>query len=222
MNDEVTAASAWAMPAIVLASGSPRRRQLLDFLAIPHQVMPADVDERSLTATMPREFALKAALMKATALDDVLPKGSLVIGADTIVTLGQKIYMKPLDADDARRMLHELAGQTHQVITAVAVREVGRATQLDAAKTDVTLKGLSVDEIESYVATGEPLDKAGAYGIQALGGHLVERINGDYFNVVGLPVDKLLEMLAMHMDVSAFRERRRLLTPDLFRSQYME
>lgn len=222
MNDDVTAAGAGSIPTIVLASGSPRRRQLLELLAVPHHVLPADVDERSLTAATPREFALKAALLKASALDDVLPKGALVIGADTIVTLEKNIYMKPVDAEDARRMLEELAGQTHQVITAVAVREVGRATQLDTAKTDVTLKRLSADEIAAYVATGEPLDKAGAYGIQALGGHLVERINGDYFNVVGLPVDKLLEMLAMHIDVTAFRERRRLLTPDLFRTQYME
>ncbi len=211
--------SANTSPEIILASGSPRRRQILEFLQIPHRVMPADVDERALQATLPREFALKAALLKATALDDVLPKGTIVVAADTIVVKDKQIYMKPLDPGDAVRMLAELAGQTHQVITGLAVRETGRATQLDAATTDVTLRALQKEDIEEYVATGDPLDKAGSYGIQSLGGSLVQQISGDFFNVVGLPVDKLLKMLEVHMDVTAFRDRRRILTPALFRTK---
>jgi septum formation protein len=203
---------------IVLASESPRRRQLLDFLKIPHRVVPAAVDERSLTAAGPREFALKAALLKATALDDKLEKGTLVIAADTVVVRNNEIYMKPLDQQDAVRMLRNLAGQTHQVISGIALREVGRATQLDAASTDVTIRALSEEEIAEYVQSGEPMDKAGAYGIQSIGGSLVQQIAGDYFNVVGLPVDKLLVMLEAHLDTMPFLQRRQELTPQSFKS----
>jgi septum formation protein len=146
-----------------------------------------------------------------------VPAGTIVIGADTVVALKSRIYFKPEGEADAIRMLHELSGQTHQVLTGVAVREVGKATQLDAVSTDVHIKTLTEEDILKYVATGEPLDKAGAYGIQGVGGSLVDRIDGDYFNVVGLPIDRLIQMLSVHVDIMPFRTARRGLTPEIFR-----
>lgn len=203
-------------PAIILASASPRRRLLFRLLEIPHEIKAANVDERAITAASPREFALKAAFLKAGALDEIAPTGTIVVAADTIVVLRDKIYFKPENPHDAIRMLGELSGQTHQVMTGIAVREAGKATQLDAVTTDVRIKSLTPEEITAYVATGEPLDKAGSYGIQGLGGKLVEQVIGDYFNVVGLPVDKLLEMLAPHIDTTPNKAARRRLTPELF------
>lgn len=198
---------------MVLASGSPRRQQLFQLLGIRHQVMTSDVDERAITASSPREYALKAAFAKACSMDDRLNKGAIVVAADTIVVLGDDILLKPLDKADAFSILRRIAGKTHTVITGLAVRETGRATQLDAVSTEVVIRSLDDDEINAYIETGEPMDKAGAYGIQGMGGTLVEDVRGDYFNVVGLPVDKLLSMLADHMDVSQFSEARRRLTP---------
>jgi len=202
---------------IVLGSGSPRRRQLIEFLEIPHRIVTADIEERALTAASPREFALKAAYSKAMALDELLPRDTIVITADTVVALQGEIFFKPDDADDAFRMLRALSGKEHHVITGVAVREVGHATLVDAVSTRVTFKPLTEEQIIAYIKTGEPLDKAGGYGIQGHGRELIERIEGDYFNVVGLPVDKLLEMLSSHCDITHFRERRRMLTPEVFR-----
>jgi len=202
---------------IVLGSGSPRRRQLLEFLEIPHTIVTADIDERALKAARPREFALKAAYAKAMALDQLVSRDTIVITADTVVALDNKIYFKPDDAEDAFKMLRSLSGKEHQVITGVAVRDAGHATLLDAVTTRVIFKSLTDAQINAYVETGEPLDKAGSYGIQGHGGKLIERIEGDYFNVVGLPVDKLLEMLSNYCDITHFQGRRRELTPDIFR-----
>lgn len=203
---------------IILGSGSPRRRQILEALGIPHKVLTADVDERSLTARNPREFALKAALTKASALDTIVPKDKIVVAADTVVSLEGEIFFKPVDRADAISMLKKLSGKTHQVITGVAVREVSRATQLDAVTTHVTIRTLSSREIEDYVDSGEPMDKAGSYGIQGVGQALVEKIDGDYFNVVGLPVFCLLNMLEAHGDVELFRHRSSQLSPKIFQS----
>lgn len=203
-------------PQIVLSSASPRRRKIFEVLQIPHVVQSADVDERALEAPGPRAFAIKAAFAKALALAEEFPKDTIIVAADTVVALDGQIYFKPEDPADARRMLGELQGQVHQVITGVAVHEVGRATQLDAVTTDVKIRTLAPQEIAEYVATGEPLDKAGSYGIQGIGGTLVEQVEGDYFNVVGLPVQRLLEMLESHVDAAPFRERLPLLTPEIF------
>lgn len=203
-------------PRIYLASGSPRRRLLFQLLGIPHELVSPDIDERSIQARTPREFALKAAFAKANAADALVPKNSVVVSADTIVVVDEKILFKPVDEEDAFKILRTIAGRTHHVISSVAVREVGRATQLDAVTTEVTMRNISDEEIREYIATGEPMDKAGAYGIQAMGGRLVERITGDYFNVVGLPLDKLLQMLSSHVDVGLFQRARRELTPEKF------
>lgn len=201
---------------IYLASASPRRRLIFELLGIPHQLASADVDERNITARSPREYALKTAFAKANAMDDQVPAGAIVVTADTIVVLDDDLLHKPTDADDAFAILRRLSGRTHRVITAVGVRETGRATQLDTVQTDVKIRAVTDEEIRAYIATGEPMDKAGAYGIQGMGGRLVERITGDYFNVVGLPIDKLLEMLAAHMDVTPLARARRALTPEAF------
>jgi septum formation protein len=203
-------------PRIFLASGSPRRHQLFQLLDIPHQVEIPDVDERNITAKAPREYALKTAFAKACALDDRVPRGSIVVAADTIVVLDNDTLLKPEDEDDAFRILRKISGRTHHVISALAVRETGSATALDSVTTEVKIRAVTDDEIREYIATGEPMDKAGAYGIQGMGGRLVERVTGDYFTVVGLPIDKLLQMLAAHIDITPFHEPRRRLTPEIF------
>lgn len=203
-------------PRIYLASTSPRRRLLFQLLGIPHEVTSPDVNERGIEARLPREFALKAAFAKAIATDTLVPRGSVVIAADTIVVLDDEVLLKPLDAEDAARILRKLSGRTHRVISAVAVRENGKATQLDAVQTEVKIRETTDDEILAYIATGEPMDKAGAYGIQGMGGRLVERITGDYFNVVGLPLDKTLEMMAAHVDITPYAAARKVLTPEMF------
>jgi len=185
-------------------------------LEIPHRVIPADIDERAISGATPREYALKTAFMKAGALDSQLPGGTIVLAADTIVVLEDEVLHKPLDAADACNILAKISGKAHQVITALAVREVGRATELDAVATDVKIRQVTQQQIRDYVATGEPMDKAGAYGIQGMGGKLVEQVLGDYFTVVGLPIDRMLLMLAHHIDTSPYTAARRRLTPQRF------
>ena len=188
------------VPPIVLASASPRRRELLAAMGITFTVAVSAVDEDAITAPDPRTLALRLALAKALAVAATQPAGTLVIGADTVVARSGVLYAKPLDGDDARRMLRELAGGPHDVITGVAVVRAGHdETMIDAARTRVVFRTLSADEIDDYVATGEPLDKAGAYGIQGHGGALVDHIEGDFHNVVGFPcalVARLLEAMA--------------------------
>lgn len=208
-----------APPRIILASASPRRRLLFELLAIPHQVRSADVDERGVKAASPREYALKTAYLKSNVFDSEFPVGTLVVAADTIVVLDDEILFKPDDEEDAFSILRKISGRTHRVITALAVREIGKATTLDSVSADVKIRDITDEEIRDYIATGEPMDKAGAYGIQGMGGKLVEQVTGDYFTVVGLPVDKLLEMLAVHVDIEPFRAARRSLTPQSFSSR---
>lgn len=190
------------LPAIVLASASPRRRELLTAMGLAFTVAVSAVDEDAITAPDPRTLALRLALAKANAVAASQPAGALVIGADTVVARNGVSYAKPRDADDARRMVRELAGGPHDVITGVAIVRAGRdETVLDAARTRVVFRALSEAEIDAYVATGEPLDKAGAYGIQGHGGELVDHIEGDYFNVVGLPCAMLARLLASIADL---------------------
>ena len=146
----------------------------------------------------PKQIAPHLAHLKAQAVADELSAGeldsSLVVGADTIVALGAHVYGKPHDEDDACRMLAELSGKTHQVITGVCIIS-NQSAQTFAEVTDVTFKALSPEEISAYVASGEPMDKAGAYGIQGEGGKLVDHIDGDFDNVVGLPITRLAPLL---------------------------
>lgn len=198
---------------IVLASASPRRRHLLELLGMETVVLPTDIDEKIITARTPREYALKVAMAKAVAADDLVDGPALVIAADTIVTMNGKIYGKPDSPEHAKEMLSILSGNEHQVITAVAVREAGKSTLLDTVLSNVTLKKLTETEIENYIASGESMDKAGSYAIQGMGGKLVERVGGDYYNVIGLPLEKLLVMLAGYIDVKPYRAKLNTLSP---------
>lgn len=178
---------------LVLASQSPRRRELLAQLGIPLEVRPAQADETVLPGEAPIAYVLRVAREKARAV-----AGDLVLAADTAVVLGAEVLGKPADRDDARRMLRALSGTVHEVLTAVCVRRVRPepAAELDAVvATRVRFAPLSPTEIEWYVGTGEPLDKAGAYAIQGSGGAFVLSVEGSVSNVVGLPLAETAELL---------------------------
>ena len=167
---------------LVLASRSPRRAELLQAAGIPFIVRVADVDETALEGELPRDYVLRVAEEKARAVS-----GDIILAADTTVVLGNEIMGKPKDAADAIRMLRALSGQRHQVITGICLMR-GNEILRDIEYTDVWFSALTDDEIKDYVASGEPMDKAGAYGIQGLASRFIDRINGSYTNVVGLPV----------------------------------
>ncbi len=174
---------------LILASGSPRRQELLRLITEEFTVHPVDAEE-TLPEGMPVEMAaafladLKASIAAAQFPEDI------VIGCDTVVVLNDEIMGKPADREDAFRMLRKLSGETHTVMTGVSLYH-GRQTTVFTVETAVTFFTLSDDEIDAYLDTGEPFDKAGAYGIQGKGALLVKCIEGDYFNVVGLPVAAL-------------------------------
>lgn len=182
---------------IVLASASPRRRELLGQLGGPFRIVIPDVEERPWPRESPASYALRNASDKARAVQAKLPAAAdaTIIAADTIVVADGRILEKPADAADAARMLRELSGRTHQVITGLIVlargEERGRAV-----RTEVVFRPLQEAEIAAYVASGEPMDKAGAYAIQGGAGAFVQAVNGSYTNVVGLPVDELRALLA--------------------------
>lgn len=179
---------------VVLASSSPRRHELLRLIGVEHDVIPADVDESHAPGEKPDAHAERLARTKAEAVAANRPQ-SLVIGADTIVVVDERILGKPRDVADAARMLRLLSNRTHVVMTAVAVSLAGRTLSL-VEKVTVTFRELSDDEIARYIATGEPMDKAGAYGIQGYGATIVRRIEGDYFAVMGLSLVRLVELMA--------------------------
>jgi septum formation protein len=179
-----------SQPLLVLASGSPRRRQLLEMLGIPVEVRPSHVPEVPAPGESPRTYAERLAREKAAAVP-----GPVVLGADTTVVVEGEMLEKPADAADALRMLRRLQGRTHQVITAVALKTAG-GTLVATDVTAVTFRPADDDFLRAYVATGEPMDKAGAYGIQGYGAALVERIEGDFFGVMGLPLRLVLDLLA--------------------------
>ena len=178
-------------PRVILASQSPRRRELLTLVGIPHEVRPADVDETYLDGEIPREHALRLAREKVAA---VRAGDAVVIGSDTIVVVDGDVLGKPSDENDAVRMLARLAGRSHIVITAVAVAWRGE-TRSAVEEVGVTFHPLSRAEIDAYIATREPMDKAGAYGIQGYGATIVARVDGDYFAVMGLPLQRLIRVL---------------------------
>jgi len=179
---------------IVLASGSPRRKQLLEMLRIPFRVIAPDVDEHVLPGEKPDAYVTRLSRAKAQAVV-ALAAGDVVLAADTTVVIDNEILGKPVSPADAVRMLERLQGRTHQVLTSVAVAESGRLDQaLDVSR--VIFRPNDRSTLEAYVATGEPLDKAGAYAIQGLGAPLIERVEGDFFGVMGLPLRLALDLLA--------------------------
>jgi septum formation protein len=181
---------------LVLASASPRRQELLHNAGIEFVVHPANLPEIPRAGELPRAFAERMAREKALAVGAQRLK-DLVLGADTVVVVDGEILGKPRDAADATRMLRLLSGREHEVITGVCI--AGRGTEDTRSETTmVKFRTLSDDEIRSYVATGEPMDKAGAYAIQGIASRWISRIEGDYFNVVGLPVALVDGMLREH------------------------
>jgi len=183
---------------LVLASASPRRQEILRNAGIQFAVQPADINETPLERESPRDCAERLAREKALAVSRSQPR-SFVLGADTIVVVGDTILGKPCNPDDAARMLRLLSGRTHSVITGVCVvSPVGSGAErltTSSETTLVTMRALSEDEIRDYVATAEPMDKAGAYAIQGLASRWIPHIEGDYSNVVGLPVALVYSML---------------------------
>lgn len=183
------------MPPLVLASGSPRRRQLLEQLRLRFEVDVAEVDESAVPGESAAAVARRLALAKARAVAERRP-GALVVGGDTVVTLHDAVLGKPTDERDAVDMLLRLQGQEHRVETGVAVVAPGGRHASDVVGADVRFRRFDRALAEAYVATGEPMDKAGAYGIQGLGAVLVESIEGDYFAVMGLPLSRLVGLFA--------------------------
>jgi len=185
-------------PLIWLASASPRRSALLQQIGIGHTVRPVDLDEHSLDGETPAQYVLRLAQAKAQALWSVLagPDRQPVLGSDTTVALGDDILAKPVDRDDGLRMLRRLSGQTHQVYTAVALRHAA-GCEVRLSVSDVSMRTLSDAEIAAYWDTGEPADKAGAYGIQGRAAVFIERIAGSYSGIVGLPLFETGELLRM-------------------------
>ncbi len=180
---------------IILASNSPRRKELLRQIGVTFTSDPADVDESILPGEGAADYVIRVALDKARVVAGRAGAG-IIIAADTVVLLGTMILGKPVDRQDAEHMLGMLSGAMHTVITGLAVMDAATGrTKTRAEITKVWFRNLSLEEIASYVATGEPLDKAGAYGIQERGALLVQKIEGCYFNVVGLPLSLLGEIL---------------------------
>ena len=198
-------------PTLILGSASPRRRDLLGAIRLAYEVMKPDIDERPRPGERPLDYARRNAQEKAEWVAIQLaanqgaarhPHGAIVISADTIVVLGERILEKPQDVAHAAQMLTDLSGRSHTVITGVTLmgwsasgRAPGGIAKCFAVTTDVTLKELAPLEIRAYVATGEPMDKAGAYAAQGIGSYMIRSIVGSYANVVGLPVAEVVSSL---------------------------
>ncbi len=178
---------------VVLASASPRRRELLGLIGIAHDVRPANVPEQQAAGESPAAYVERLARTKAGVVAAVEPS-ALVIGADTTVVLDGRLLEKPVDAPDAERMLRLLSGRSHVVMTAVAVSWQG-ALHSAVEQVGVTFRAITDAEVREYVATGEPLDKAGGYGIQGFGATIVERVDGDYFSVMGLGLRRVVALV---------------------------
>jgi len=186
---------------LILASKSPRRRELLSMLGLHIDIFVPDTEEDcDRTVLSPEELVMGLACRKARAAAEQLllcgdvPDDTVILAADTVVALDDTILEKPVDEDDARRMLKLLSGRRHEVFTGIAAIHRGRLA-VDVQTTGVRFRTLTAEMIDAYIATGEPMDKAGAYGIQSRGSLFVEGIDGDYFNVVGLPLVRVDEML---------------------------
>lgn len=193
------------MTELYLASGSPRRRELLTVLELAFERLVTDVAEQKQPEEAPADYVVRLACDKALGGVAVAPQDLPVLGADTIVVLDGQVLEKPRDEAHAAQMLTALSGRQHQVMTAIALadRQTHRSTLV---VTDVTFRSLSADDIQHYILSGEPMDKAGAYGIQGKGGCFVREIRGSYYAVVGLP---LVETQELYSEFAALRELRR-------------
>jgi len=197
--------AARALPKLVLASASPRRRELLSGLGLRFEVRPVDLDETPREGEPPRDYVRRLAVEKAAACGRA---GELVLAADTTVVLDGELFGKPADAADARRMLGRIAGREHTVFSGIALLEAASGRSAAAVETSgVVMAEMSEGVIGWYVATGEPLDKAGAYAVQGLGALFVEAIRGNYTNVVGLPLPATRRLFReLGYDLLSFRD----------------
>ena len=190
--------------AFILASGSPRRRELLRQLGLSFTVIPSTLEETNQCGMEPRRHATHYAREKAKEVAHRYPQ-QWVLAADTIVVVDEEILGKPLNVKEATAMLSRLSGRSHHVITGVCLLHAQFGVEeSQAVETEVFMRRLSTADIEGYIATGEPMDKAGAYGIQGIGGCLVQRIEGSYSNVVGLPLCETVELLRRHRVADPF------------------
>ncbi len=185
---------------IILASQSPRRKFLLEMLGLEFSIMPASIEEVNSDCLPPAEYVMQLASKKAKAAAVIANSDAVFIGSDTIVVLGDTVLEKPLDEGDAKKMLRTLSDNTHTVFTGVAIYDsFADKCNVSYEATEVSFRELCDSEIEAYVATGSPMDKAGAYGIQDdFGAVFVNRIEGCYYNIVGLPLQLLYKMLMEH------------------------
>ena len=179
------------MKHIILASASPRRKEILELAGLKFDVMPSDAQEIT-TKTAPNEVVMELASLKAKDIYKKSEKQSMIVGADTVVAYQGQILGKPTDEADAKRMLTMLSGQTHEVYTGVCVIEDGK-TKTFYEETKVTFYEISDEQIDRYIKTGEPMDKAGSYGIQGKAAVFIKGIEGDYYNVVGFPIARFLQ-----------------------------
>jgi septum formation protein len=185
------------IPTLILASGSPRRRELLNRAGIAFTIRPANIDEIRRDGEGALDFALRMAHEKALCVTAQYPR-EVILAADTIVELDNHVLGKPADAAEARRILGMLSGRTHRVFTAYALAQNGLMVESAAILSRVTFRQLDDGEIESYLTTGEPFDKAGAYGIQGMGANFITAVEGDRSNVMGLPMSEVLAALGRH------------------------
>ncbi len=174
---------------LILASGSPRRKDLLESIGVSFEIIPSDVDETFLPFENPIEGVKRLSFEKAREVSQNYP-GYWIIGADTVVVIDGRVLGKPVDEDEAKIMLRSLNGTTHEVYTGFSLvnSQCMEKAVTGCSRSEVFIRSLSADEIDEYVATGEPMDKAGAYAIQGLGAAIVQSVNGSYTNVVGLPL----------------------------------
>ncbi len=183
------------MKTIILASASPRRKEILEKTGLKFKVYESDYEENMEIGLKPHELAICHSIGKAMAIARKY-KNALIISADTIVVLKNRVFGKPRDKENAREMLKALSGKAHTVITGYTIMNAETGKKLSrAVESKVLFKRLNEDEIEAYIKSGEPLDKAGAYGVQGLGAVIVKRIEGDFFNVMGLPLNSVVESL---------------------------
>ncbi|MFA9435070.1 MAG: nucleoside triphosphate pyrophosphatase [Deltaproteobacteria bacterium] len=190
--------------AFILASGSPRRRELLRQLGFSFTVIPSRLEETNQRGMEPRGHATYYAKEKAKEVAQRYPE-QWVLAADTIVVVAEEIFGKPVNVTEATAMLSRLSGRSHHVITGVCLLNAQCGVEeSQAVETEVFMRRLDTADIEGYIATGEPMDKAGAYGIQGIGGCLVQRIEGSYSNVVGLPLCETVELLRRHRVADPF------------------
>ena len=191
---------------IILASASPRRKEILENTNIKFDIISSSIEELVLDGESPCQMVMRLAFEKGIDIASK-HKSDLVISADTIVVLDNNILGKPKDEEEARQMISNLSGRTHQVITGISLINLENNKKIiDYVISNVKFKKLSKDDINDYIKTKESLDKAGAYGIQGYGALLVEEIQGDYFNIVGLPISKLSDLLKIHFNINLFTE----------------